>query len=137
MAVLVRAHERKRVVLVADGEIGVLLDVASTLKKAGFEVRTAPDRSAVLEAGRNREPIDLAIIDIAMLDAAPDLLEQLHQAQPGVRLLLSSSRDASEVRWVPEYPSGPHRGRLRKPFRRAQLLGRVLEALSNPSAIQE
>lgn len=120
------------VVLVADGEASLLKNVSSTLEKAGFTVLTAHGGLDVLEVcARHREPIQLVIMDIAMAGNGSDLIDRLYGSFPGVRILFTSANDESgKVRQVGR--SGKVRGFLQKPFRRSQLLGRVLQVMDTP-----
>src|ERR1039458_4129830 len=117
-------------VLVADGEERVLRQVSTTLEKAGFTVFTALGRSAALEFCRDkREPVQLAIIDMAMDMSGPEL----YQSYPDVRVLFTSNEDQSGT-IQQAGPSGRFRGFLKKPFRRSKLLGSVLKAMDAPLA---
>jgi CheY-like chemotaxis protein len=120
------------VVLVADGEADILEDISSTLEKAGFTVLTALGEAAVLDVcARRREPIQLAIVDMHMPGNRPELVERLYRTFPGIRILFTSSKDESEtVRQIGR--SGRVREFLQKPFRRSQLLGRVLQVMDTP-----
>jgi DNA-binding NtrC family response regulator len=121
-------------VLVADGEERVLRQVSTTLEKAGFTVFTALGRSAALDFCRDRkEPVQLAIIDMAMGASGPELVKELYQSNPDVRVLFTSNQDeADSIQQAG--PSGHFRGFLKKPFRRAKLLGSVLRAMDAPLA---
>jgi CheY-like chemotaxis protein len=120
------------VVLVADGEANVLQDVSSTLEKAGYTVVTALGRPAMMEVcERHRERIQLAIVDMAMLATGPEVMERLDRSYPGIRILVTSNKEESEtIRQAGT--SCKVRGFLRKPFRRSQLLGRVMKAMDTP-----
>jgi hypothetical protein len=64
-----------------------------------------------------------------MRGADRETLQALHDSWPGVRMLfLSAEREPSETG-----PAGHIRKYLRKPVRRAQLLGTVLKVLDAPS----
>jgi CheY-like chemotaxis protein len=118
---------------VADGEASVLKNVSSTLEKAGFEVLTAHAEPDILDVcAHHPEPIQLAIMDMSMAGNGPDLLERLDSSYPGIRFLFtSSSDDSGSERQIGR--SGRPRGFLQKPFRRSQLLGRVLQVLDTPA----
>jgi CheY-like chemotaxis protein len=120
------------VVLVVDSEASVLRNVSATLGKAGFTVLTAQGGSAVLDVfAHQREPIQLAIMDMAMAGNGADLVEQLYGRYPGIRIIFTSPDDESGVvRQIGR--SGRVRDFLQKPFRRSQLLGRVLQVLDAP-----
>jgi DNA-binding NtrC family response regulator len=120
------------VVLVADGEAHVLQDVSSTLEKAGYKIVTASSRSAMVDAyARHGEHIQLAIVDVAMLEGEPGAVERLDRSYPGVRILFTSNHEEPEASRHLE-TAGRVRGFLRKPFRRSQLLGRVMKAIDTP-----
>ena len=123
----------KAVVLVADGEVSVLKNVSSTLEKAGFTVLTAQGGPAVLDVcAHHPEPIQLAIVDMSMAGHGADLVECLDGSYPGIRFLFTSADDESgNVHQVGR--SGRMRGFLQKPFRRSQLLGRVLQVMDAPA----
>ena len=124
----------KAVVLVADSEANVLKSVSSTLGKAGFTVLTAHAASDVLDLCERRSaPIDLAIVDTAISENSPDVVDRLYGSHPGIRLLFTSAQDrADAVRQIGR--PGRVREFLQKPFRRSQLLGRVLQVLDTPMA---
>ena len=108
-------------VLVADAEERVLQQVSSTLEKAGFTVFTALGRSAALDFCREKkEPVELAIIDMAMGASGPELVQELYQSYPDVRVLFTSSQDETDT-IQRTGPSGHFRGFLKKPFRRSKL----------------
>jgi CheY-like chemotaxis protein len=120
------------IVLVADGEASVLEDVSSTLEKAGFTVLTAQGEVALMDfCAHHPEPVQLAIVDMAMAGRGPDVVEQLYQSYPNVRILFTANKDESKK--VPQIGRSGHiRAFLKKPFRRSQLLGRVLQVLDSP-----
>ena len=120
------------VVLVADGETDVLVDVSSTLEKAGFTVLTAHGGPALLEiCARHHEPVQLAIVDMAMPGQGPELVEQLYRSYPDIRIIFTADKDESKnIRQIGR--SGHVREFMQKPFRRSQLLGRVLQVMDAP-----
>ena len=127
-------EQESAVVLVADGEERVLRQVSSTLGKAGFTVFTALGRSAALEFCHDKkEPVQLAIIDMAMGASSPELVQELYHSYPDVRVLFTSHQDDPDSTQQAG-PSGRFRGFLKKPFRRSQLLGSVLKAMDTPLA---
>ena len=129
------AEQESAAVLVADDEERVLRQVSTTLEKAGFTVFTALGRSAALEFCRDgKEPVQLAIIDMALGAGGRDLVQELYQFNPGVRVLFTSHQDES-ASIQQAGPSGCFRGFLKKPFRRSQLLGSVLRAMDAPLAL--
>jgi CheY-like chemotaxis protein len=123
----------KAVVLVADGEDSVLKNVSSTLEKAGFTVLKAHAKGEVMDVcAHHREPIQLAIVDMTMANNGPELVDQLDGSYPGIRILFTAHSDESgTARQIGR--SGRTRSFLQKPFRRAQLLGRVLQVMDTPA----
>ena len=124
------AEPDSAVVLVADGEASVLREISSTLTKAGFKVLPALGESAFVElCTRHREAVQLAIVDISMANH----IDRLYEIFPQIRVLFTGNRDEShQVRQIGR--SGQIREFLKKPFRRSQLLGRVLQVLDTPMA---
>jgi response regulator RpfG family c-di-GMP phosphodiesterase len=104
------------------------------LGKAGFTVLTAQGGPAVLDVcARYREPIQLAIVDTALAANGEELMQCLYGSYPGIRILFTSAGDDSgRVRQIGR--PGHVREFLKKPFRRSQLLGRVLQVLDEPLA---
>jgi len=120
------------VVLVADADANVLENVSSTLEKAGYEVITALGSKPLLDlCARRPKAIHLAILDITMPGAGPDLVQRISDSYPGIRILYTATTDESG-RAAQFGPSGRVRDFLQKPFRRSQLLGRVLQVLDAP-----
>ena len=78
-------------------------------------------------------PIRLAIVDVGFGPVEePGFVENLRQAAPGIRVIfMSNSMDPES-----ELPVRRWKGDrvMAKPFRRAHLLGTVLEVMSEPLA---
>jgi CheY-like chemotaxis protein len=124
-------QESKKAVLVVTDDGSELRAIASVLEKAGVHVlATGSGAAAVQHSASHHGAIDLAIIDLpGMRGADRETLQALHDSWPGVRMLfLSAEREPSETG-----PAGHIRKYLRKPVRRAQLLGTVLKVLDAPS----
>jgi DNA-binding NtrC family response regulator len=128
------AELRNTVVLIT-GEDHVRKAVSSTLEKAGFIILAAASIDSALSLCQGEvSPIRLAIVDAGMGQMnEPEVLQSLYQAAPGIRVLFMSNSNAQEA---VEYLEKPWNACpvLPKPFRRAQLLGRVLEVMSEPLA---
>ena len=122
-------------VVVADNRETVLQAVSTTLEKAGFTVLAASSGAqAIRRCRESSHPVNLAIIDSAAGINVPELVGQLDAISPGMRTLFLTDFEAEEsLRVVPT--SGHIRGFLRKPFRRAQLLGQVLEMMDRPMVL--
>ncbi|MGO9255934.1 MAG: response regulator [Bryobacteraceae bacterium] len=120
------------VLVVANDEEAVLNAVSSTLEKAGFAVTGASSAAMALDRCRESEPPpELAVIDTTVpgMDLQ-DLVLQLHQISPTMRVLFLSGESPSEaVRSLRAQWRGKF---LRKPFRRSQLLGQVLTLMDEP-----
>jgi len=118
--------------VVADEKGSVLPAVTSLLEKAGFAVVTAPNAPAAIGRCRlERPPIDLAVIDAADASMTPaEIIRQLQDVCPRARLLFLCD-DQTEL---PHEAASADQVRsfLRKPFRRAQFLGQVLEMMDKP-----
>jgi hypothetical protein len=70
-------------------------------------------------------------MDTALAAGGSDLVENLYGSYPGIRILFTSAQDeGGSVRQIGR--SGKVREFLQKPFRRSQLLGRVLEVMDSP-----
>jgi CheY-like chemotaxis protein len=127
-------------VVVADNRETVLQAVSTTLEKAGFTILAASSAADALQHCRahahdSRHAVQLAIIDAttAGINVA-ELVGQLESISPGMRtLFLTSGDEEQSLRGIAA--AGRVRGILHKPFRRAQLLGQVLEMMDQPLAL--
>ena len=86
---LPRAEERSARILLVEDEIFIRMDVAATLRKAGFEVIEAARADAALEYVQSGEPVDLLLTDVqtpGYLDglALADLVRRRHPSMPVV-----------------------------------------------------
>jgi two-component system, cell cycle sensor histidine kinase and response regulator CckA len=128
------AELRNTVVLIT-GEEHVRKAVSSTLEKAGFIVLAASNANAALSLCQEPDtPVQLVIVDAGTGPVnEPGFLESLYRCAPGIRVLFLSDSASQEA---VEHLEKPWQGRLvlRKPFRRAHLLGKVLEVMSEPLA---
>jgi CheY-like chemotaxis protein len=101
--------------------------ITSTLEKAGFQVWTSAEEAKVLSLCRSAESsVRLVIIDTAAPGIRTfELLESLRQINPGIGVLLLAGENELKAShtWTANV-----RGHLSRPFRRAHLLGSVLEA---------
>ena len=102
------------IVVLLTNEDSVRRVISATLEKAGFIILTASNADSALHLCREGAPSkQLAIIDDVGTSqgSGREFLDRLCQVSPGIRVLF-----------------------LRKPFRRAQLLGQVMEVMSQPLA---
>ena len=107
--------------------------ITSILEKAGFHVFASSDRAAAINLCRSAEhSVQLAIIDTTLSGIhTAELLEQIRQVNPAIRVLLMTSPDDQESPRIAPTAVNVH-GRLTRPFRRAQLLGSVLDMVRQP-----
>jgi hypothetical protein len=107
-------------VVAPDGDKEASL-VRSILQKAGFEVT---------EESPSSEPaIALAVVDADGRNSG-EVVAKLHDLYPAARVLLLSEDGDAKLEEIPAY--GHIRGALRKPFKRSQLLGSVLDLMEKP-----
>jgi CheY-like chemotaxis protein len=127
-----RTHESQKAVLVVSDDGSEQKVIASILEKAGVHVlATGFGAAAVQRSATRHDAIDLAIIDMPKTRTAdPETLQALHDSWPGVRMLFLSPAEGEPGEIG---PSGHIRRYLRKPVRRARLLGTVLKVLDAPS----
>jgi DNA-binding NtrC family response regulator len=128
------AELRNTVVLITSEE-HVRKAVSSTLEKAGFIILAASNVESALSLCQEADtPIRLAIVDAGIGQMnGPGVLESLNRAAPGIRVMFMANAMTPEAWQHLEEPWTASRV-LRKPFRRAQLLGKVLEVMSEPLA---
>jgi len=105
------------------------------MEKVDYHVLTVPPQAASVDGLVERgEDIDLAIMDVdKMAPKGEEILHSLHKSYPKVRLVFMSSEaegSGSEVG-----PAGHVRGYLRRPVRKAQLLGTVLAVMDAPTTL--
>lgn len=120
-----------RVVLITEEDL-VRRVVAATLEKAGFIVLVAANVEAALEFFRaSGRPIRLAIVDGGAARIYEyGAVEELRQAVTGIRLLfICNSIEPEALEYLKKAWNAPI---LPKPFRRAKLLGTVLELMQGP-----
>jgi len=123
-----KAEENSVILVMNRGEgDGKIID--SILKKAGFAVSHASEESETLKLCREIGPaVQLVIIDTHTSGVRlSELLARLHDVNPGIRVLLMAEGSEKEQAATETLPANV-RGHLTRPFRRAQLLGSVLEA---------
>jgi CheY-like chemotaxis protein len=125
------AAELENTVVLITRESHVRDAVSSTLEKAGFIILAASNTASVLDLCRKAAmPIRLAIVDVGFGQTeAPGFIQSLRQAAPGIRLIFISNSIEPEnlEHWKGDRVLG-------KPFRRAHLLGTVLQVMSEPLA---
>jgi len=123
---------RKSALVVAGDEKLFRKEISSVLKKAGFDVLAAPNGPAALDFyGDEGRSIDLVVVDTATVKMQPaEIASRLEEISPRVLFLSDVETDDA-----PSQPPGHVFRVLSKPFRRARLLGQVLEIMDQPLAI--
>lgn len=115
-----------RRVLVADDEPGIRLVTEALLSEAGFAVTLAASGREAKERVANDGPFDVALLDVTMPDVhGLSLLRELRDTRPSLPIVLMSGYsehllDGSGLEEVPF---------LHKPFREAELIARLDEAM--------
>ena len=119
----------KGTVLVVDDETMILTLARITLERGGFEVLTAEDGDeAVGLFAQKHDRIDFVVLDMTMPRmSGRDAFRLLVEIAPTVRVLLSTGYSAEDVTEL----DGAI-GLLKKPYRPAELLAAVREALAVP-----
>jgi len=104
----------------------------STLEKAGFRVVALSSVEASYDFLRdNIAGVKLAVVDADMAGGDPyEFLRMIRQVAPGLRVLLLSGDIESTLTnaCAAQKPCWT----MRKPYRRAQLLGHVIKAVNEP-----
>jgi PAS domain S-box-containing protein len=115
--------------LVVDDQERIRRLAARVLEGAGFRVLSAAGGvEAVALVREHAGEIRLVLLDLTMPDMAGDeVLREIRAIDPEVRVLLSSGYDETDA--MSRIPSSKVWGFVAKPYRPAELLGRVREAL--------
>lgn len=117
-------------ILIADDEPNMLLSLEFLMRRAGYEVSTAADGQAALDAVEASPP-DLVLLDILMPKKSGLEVCQAIRANPALRevkivLLTAMARDVDRERGLAlgadEY--------ITKPFSTRELIARVRELLA-------
>ena len=122
----------KSAIVVADDKELVRKEISSILRKLGFQILAAPSGTAALNLHRDgKRPVDLLVVDTATEGLEPS--EIAHNLQEiSARVLFLSDGDAEQA---PGKVGGHVFRVLSKPFRRAKLLGEVLNLMDQPLAL--
>ena len=126
---------RRPVVLVADDDQQIRNLVTKLLQEDGHHVLSASDGLEGLELSRQYHgAIDLVVTDVQMPHLnGIDLCARLREERPGIRALVMSGEDVSEI-----FAQYSNLAFLPKPFDIETLLSRVRDVLDDsvPSPIQ-
>ena len=123
-------QEQNSIVLVMDPSDQAVKIMASTLRKAGYEVLLCSDpREALQWCRATPQSVSLAIIDPETPGLA--ITEALSQISPEVRVLIVA--DGGVLESAPDWAFSKRiRVSLTKPVRRTTLLGSVLKVANEP-----
>ncbi|MDJ0521505.1 MAG: response regulator [Planctomycetota bacterium] len=122
-------------VLVVDDEEGVRLVLETVLGTAGFDVLTANDGADGLKAFKEHEDeIVLVLLDMTMprMDGEAAFRE-LRQLKPDVRAILMSGYNAQDA--TSRFAGKGLAGFIQKPFRPAELVQKIKEAMTRRPSI--
>ena len=120
-------------ILVVDDEIDISTVLSVTLRRAGFDVRTASDGIEAIEAIR-AEPPDLVILDVMMPRMSGlDVCKQLKARRPSVPIIMLTAR-GQEVDKVVGLELGAD-DYVTKPFSIRELLARVKAVLRRAKTV--
>jgi len=110
--------------------------VSSTLRKAGFGIVALPNMDATpAELFSESAAIRLAIVDAeSCRHKGLDFFRKLVQMVPGIRVLFLADSKNPEI--LCETGEHPQFRVIQKPFRRARLLGQVLDVIREPLALR-
>jgi PAS domain S-box-containing protein len=117
-------------VLIVEDEDTLRLAVAQMLRKKGFLVIEAGDGSAALELVRaHGDGIDAMLLDMTLPGVSSRIVfEEARQLHANLKVILTSAYSRQTV--VASFDGLPVEGFLRKPFRLAELVGSLQEALA-------
>jgi PAS domain S-box-containing protein len=116
-------------VLVIDDEAIVRSVARQALEQAGFAVITAPDGAAGVDSFRQHaEEIRVVLLDMTMPGlSAEECFRILRGINDGVRIVLSSGYDETET--TSRFAGYELGGFVQKPYRAAELVAKIREAL--------
>jgi DNA-binding NtrC family response regulator len=104
------------------------------LQRAGFEVVVAADgREAIDKFARDKDSIDLVILDLTMPHADGEACyREMRRQQPGVMVILSSGYNEQDI--VNRFAGKGLAGFVQKPYTTDDLLAKVRKAFENRRA---
>ena len=122
------AEERGRILVVDDNRIN-RLKLSLSLEQQGQSVVLAVNGRQTLDLLR-AEPFDVVLLDMIMPDMdGKTTFEEMKKTDPGVRVLLSSGYSADGA--AQDMLKLGVRGFVMKPYRMAELLGKIRETLGD------
>jgi PAS domain S-box-containing protein len=116
--------------LVADDEEAVRNMARLMLERSGYTVLLAADGEEALRVLREHPQIAGVLLDMSLAQAGDKgTLRALHQARPGLPVLIVSGHSEAEAR--ERYGAAEFAGFIQKPFQLQELLQQVHDALAN------
>ena len=126
--------QQHHTVLVADDEVHVRDPIAALLERSGFKILTATNCQEAVQVFRdNADTIVVVILDYSMPGGrSNDVFKELQDIRPNIPVIMMSGYTEEDV-------TGSFKGQgivgfLQKPFRRAELLGKIDEAIDPTAA---
>jgi CheY-like chemotaxis protein len=122
----------KPLILVVEDEPLLRLNATDVLEEAGYSVTEANNAETALELLEVRRDVQVLFTDIHMPGAfnGLELARRVHRRWPHVLLMITSGRERPRASDIPED------GRfLAKPYRHAELVGRVNELLRGAQGV--
>ena len=127
-------RQQHHTVLVADDEVHVRDPIAALLERSGFKILTATNCQEAVQVFRdNADTIVVVILDYSMPGGrSNDVFKELQDIRPNIPVIMMSGYTEEDV-------TGSFKGQgivgfLQKPFRRAELLGKIDEAIDPTAA---
>jgi PAS domain S-box-containing protein len=119
----------RRTALVVEDEDALRFAISKLLHKNGFDVIEAPDGSYALELLRERNDIDVMLLDLTLPGASSrDVFNEAQRIRPDLKVVVTSAYGRETV---DSFFDGARIERfIRKPFEFADLIGLLQNALS-------
>lgn len=116
-------------ILVVEDDADVCMAVVETLELSGYRVLSARDGPEALAALEREQGIDLMFSDLVMPRGMSgfELVDEARRLRPHLRILLTSG-------YATQPPRGASFPLIKKPYRRADLVRRINEALRGEPA---
>ena len=129
-----RIIEGHGTILLVDDEVTLLEVGVKLLERLGYQVLLADSGRQALELyKRNRDQIDLVILDIVMPEMSGDVVfDEIRQIKPDAKVLLSSGYSMNAR--ANEILNRGGSGYIQKPFTLQQLSQKIREVLSAPGS---
>ncbi|WP_018145509.1 PAS domain-containing sensor histidine kinase [Thioalkalivibrio sp. AKL6] len=118
-----------QVILIVEDHPEIQELVAGILREAGFQTREAEDADTAIEILRSDAQLDLLLCDVVLPGglSGTDVVAQAREVRPGLPIVMASGYTGDEP--MVGNPSGSSAPVLRKPYRKAQLLTAIHQAL--------